>query len=169
MRASCPTAYLETDPSKLPQEPLGRVLAWTPDRVGLLLVGPTGAGKTRCAWLLIHKLATERGIRPMVFDAVAFTHQCASAFSSGEDHGEVWANDIASADLVFLDDVGKFKLTERSEAELFGMVERRFSWKRPLIITTNDDGDSISGRMTGSRGPALVRRLREFCEVVTFR
>jgi hypothetical protein len=39
----------------------------------------------------------------------------------------------------------------------------------PLLVTTNDDGAQLSERMRDvNLGDPLVRRLREFCEVVRF-
>jgi DNA replication protein DnaC len=70
--------------------------------------------------------------------------------------------------LIYFDDLGKLKLTERAEAELFGLIERRCANGCPIIATTNDTGETLSSRMTDNRGEAMVRRLREFCETIRF-
>ena len=38
--------------------------------------------------------------------------------------------------------------------------------RQTIIATTNDTGDTLAARLTDNRAPALVRRLREFCEMV---
>ena len=68
-----------------------------------------------------------------------------------------------------LDDLGKAKLTERAEAELFGLVEHRIANLKPLIVTTNFVGDKLSDKLSEDRATPLVRRLREFNECVCVR
>jgi DNA replication protein DnaC len=75
---------------------------------------------------------------------------------------------LYSAPVVFLDDVGKCRLTERGEAELFGLVENRTANGKPIIATTNFVGDSLANTMRGETGQPLVRRLREFCDCIAF-
>lgn len=163
----CPPAYRKTEPSKLPKSQLERVLGWKPSPKGLLLTGPTGVGKTRMAWLLIEKLIRNHDIRSIkVFSCVSFGHELAKAYR--EDEAEDWLESVCKAKLVFFDDLGKLKLTERAEAELFGVIESRTSNELPIIATTNDTGETLADRMSDNRGPALIRRLRDFCDVITF-
>ena len=72
-----------------------------------------------------------------------------------------------------MDDLCKAKMTEAQEQALYAVFERRAAWLRPTIATMNSTGDMILARMTeagrADRGAALLRRMREFCEVVTFR
>ena len=164
-RALCPPAYQETDPARLPQEQLEAVLGWQYGPEGLLLIGPTGAGKTRCAYLLLKRLLDE-GRRIVAFDCVRFGHDCARRFRDGS--GEDWSDGLAKVDLVFFDDLGKGRFTERVEAELFAVVERRLANKLPCIVTTNMTGRSLVAKASHERGEPLVRRLRESCRVVVF-
>ena len=80
--------------------------------------------------------------------------------------GEAWVERLAKATVLFFDDLGKFKNTERVESELFGLIEERCAWHRPTIITTNTNGAGLAGRMTADRATPLVRRLREYCQTV---
>jgi len=131
----------------------------------ILLIGPTGAGKTRCAYLLLKRLLDE-GRRIVAFDCVRFGHDCARRFRDGS--GEDWSDGLAKVDLVFFDDLGKGRFTERVEAELFAVVERRLANKLPCIVTTNMTGRSLVAKASHERGEPLVRRLRESCRVVVF-
>src|SRR5580693_3800551 len=52
--ALCPPAFRATEISKLPlPQKAEEVLAWNYGPTGLLLHGPTGRGKSRCAWLAV--------------------------------------------------------------------------------------------------------------------
>ena len=127
--------------------------------------GRTGTGKTRCLWLLIKKLILA-GHEVRFFDCLAFAHACAREFYSGE--GDVWAEEIAKVQIVAFDDFGKAPFTERAEAELFALVERRTAHLLPILATLNMSGAELSAKSSKDRGDPLVRRLKEFCEVVVF-
>lgn len=161
----CPTIYQETDASRLPKGPTEEVLAWKFGRRGMVLHGPTGRGKTRAAFLLMERLHLE-GRSVAVFHGNDFAHQCAEKF--GDCRGEEWIASLAKEDVVFFDDLGKFKMTERVEAELFGLIEMRVAWARPIVVTANFSGKSLAEKMTDDRGESFVRRLKEFCDVVEF-
>ena len=161
----CPPLYQRTVQSRLPKVATDKVLSWKFGPKGLVLYGGTGKGKTRAAFLLLERLHMS-GVKVVVFHGNSFAHQCALRF--GDFSGEEWIEALSKIDLVFIDDLGKFKLTERVEAELFGLIETRMAWDRPMIFTVNHDGDSLADKMTTDRGEPMVRRLREFCESIKF-
>lgn len=162
----CPPLYQQTDVKRLPKIQYDRVMDWTHTGRGLILSGATGTGKTRCAWQLLWRLIVIEGLGVRAFDSIGFGHECARAF--GEYRGETWVDAVAASDVLFLDDVDKMVLTERVESELFGLIERRVAHIRPIIATTNASGRALREKMTELRGAALVRRLRESCEVIVF-
>jgi len=59
-------------------------------------------------------------------------------------------------------------MTERCETELFNLIEERSQHLRPLIVTTNTVGDSLEDKFSDDRSGPLLRRVREFCEPVSF-
>lgn len=164
----CPSLYLKTDIEKLPALQLTKAMGWQYGPRGLILLGETGKGKSRVAWALLNRVLTQDKpeIQFMWFDAIGFGHQIAKHYR--DEDAEVWLDRVAECSLVFFDDLGKLKLTERAEVELFGVIERRCAAELPIIVTTNDTGDSLAARMTDNRGPAMIRRLREFCEPIQF-
>ena len=163
--ATCPPTYHRTDKSKLNQDLLKQVMAWQFNERGLVMHGPTGTGKTRMAFMLMQRLHAE-GRTVEIFYGNDFAHKCAKKFLNGE--GEDWIASVAKKDVVFFDDLGKFKLTERVEAELFGLIEIRTAWLRPMIVTANFNGSELANKMTADRGEPMIRRLREFCNSINF-
>ena len=164
----CPPLYRESDPLKLPCHPdiVKLVLGWTYGAKGLVLHGATGKGKTRLAYLLVKRLVLE-GRTVSAFDPLSFAHRVGETF--GEYQGERFIRDQQRVDVLMLDDLGKAKLTERAEAELFGLVEHRIANLKPLIVTTNFVGAKLSDKLSEDRATPLVRRLREFNECVCVR
>ena len=161
----CPPLYRLTDPARLPQDKVAAVLAWQYGPEGLLLIGPTATGKTRAVYLLLKQLF-DAGRQITAFDCAAFGHECSRRFRDGT--GEDWADDLAQRQVVFLDDVGKNPFTERVEAELFALVERRTANLLPIIATLNMTGEQLQAKTSQDRGAAMVRRLREFSKVILF-
>ncbi|HVM62254.1 MAG TPA: helicase-related protein [Verrucomicrobiae bacterium] len=164
----CPLIYRNTDTGRLPCGPrkLAATLGWQYGPNGLVLHGPTGCGKSRAAWLLLRRLHFE-GYETVAFNAVSFSHEVAYHFGPNGDAVR-WVRRIHNAPVVFLDDLGKCRLTERGEAELFGLVEARAAQGRPIIATTTFVGDTLAATMHPETGAALVRRLRDFCECIAF-
>lgn len=161
----CPPLYRATDPSRLPQDALAKAMAWRYGPQGLLLVGPTGGGKTRAAYVLLRRLL-EEGLKIVAFDCAGFGHEVGRRFRDGT--GEDWVDGLAGVDIVFLDDLGKIPFTERAEAELFSLIERRTANEVPIIATTNMIGTDLEAKASQDRGAPMVRRLREFCKVILF-
>ena len=164
----CPPMYLKFDAALLPQSAKGKleeVLRWRPRKRGLIIKGQTGKGKSFLAYALAGKLFIELGVRVQVFDCLDFAHRYGRL--SAEYRADEWMDGLAESPLLFFDDFGKLKMTDRIEAELFGLIERRMSHERPLVMTTNDTSETLAARMTPDRGEPFVRRLREWCDVVT--
>ena len=163
----CPALYRNSDPASLPAVPLAKVLDWRYGAQGLVAHGDTGRGKTRAMWLLLRRLHFGEGRKIVAFSTGQFAHECARRFA-GDGDGPHWIERLARTDIVFFDDLGNDRVTERVESELFGVVERRIANCLPLLITTNHIGDTLAAKFTPDTGAALVRRLREFCLCVVF-
>lgn len=155
----------------MPADKLAAVTAWKYGPKGLLLVGPTGTGKTRCAWILVRRLFLEERRRVIPYDGIGWGIEVAKEYGTPETTDR-WLDRVCRADVVFFDDLFKARLTEAQEQALYGVFERRVSWLRPIIATMNSTGEMILARMTDNgradRGEPLLRRMREFCQVITF-
>jgi DNA replication protein DnaC len=164
----CPPLYRESDVKKLPNLAAHkRVMAWTWEKGrGLMLYGKTGTGKTRAAWACVRFAFVDRAVPVVAYTATEFGHQVAGRFHDGT--AEEWIKGMEETGLLFIDDVGKFKLTDRVETELFHLIEHRTSHLRPFLLTTNASGREIESSMSENRGVPMLRRLREFCDIVRF-
>lgn len=169
-RQLCPPLYQQTDPARLPEKHLSAVTAWKYGPKGLLLVGPTGTGKTRCAWQLLRRLILA-GRRVLAFDGLGWAVAVSEAFGK-PDETESWLDQVCTADVLFIDDLFKGKMTEAQELAAIGVFERRTNHLLPVIVTMNSTGRMILDRMTeqgrADRGEPLIRRMGEFCEVLRF-
>lgn len=163
----CPNEYASTDLHRIPSAAaFQRVQGWEFGPRGLLVVGPRRLGKTRAMMTRIERLVVGELLDVRIFLAGAFSHEVSERF--GQPDGPEWMRGVMGADVVFLDDLGKFRLTERVEAELFGLIEHRTSWQLPMLLTMNAGVQELQQRMSAERALPLIERLREFCEIVSF-
>ena len=161
-----PKNYQNTDPSALPDhKAFEAAITWEYGSNGLILVGPTGTGKSRTAYLLLQRLMLD-GYDVMPFKPLEFGHECIKRFTS--DTWVHWIEYLYTVDVLFFDDFAKEPLTDRVESELFGVIEHRTANKLPIIATMNYTGAAIED-IADHRGPMIVRRLRDFCDAVSFR
>lgn len=164
----CPALFHDTDPSKLPSpHKLQQALAqWQFGRNGLILHGVSGKGKSRIAWEIL-KREFKAGRSIAVVDCT-FGYEYASKFAASPAEAARFVGHRMTVDILLLDDALKVKLTDSVEQALFAIVNARSERGLPIIVTTNDTGETLASRMTEDRGPALLRRLREFSSAISF-
>ncbi len=163
----CPSAPSDTQPHRLPSPTkLQRVLGWKYGPKGLVLHGATGQGKTRCLYELLRREFRE-GRTICVLDH-ASAYRYGEAYEQGPGAARHWIEHRCKVDILALDDLFKAKLTDSFEQAIFTIISQRTERQLPVLLTTNDVGTTLEGRMSKDRGPALVRRLREFCEAIAF-
>ena len=104
----------------------------------LVLIGGLGTGKTHLAVAVLHEMAStgQFGAFWVVADLLDWIRQ-----GIGEEEGQD-AQDringlIAIAGPLALDDWGRHTMSAWVEEELFRLVDARYRYRRPTIITTN--------------------------------
>ncbi len=163
----CPPGFQATEISRLPKgHRLEKVLSWRYGPKNLFLMGDTRTGKSRCAWLLARReFMAGKSVRSLDYGA-GMTYS--GKFAASAADAENWLTRFCSCDLLLLDDTFKSKLTESFEQAMFIVIARRSENQLPTIVTTNDNPDTLAGRMTEDRGPALLARIKEDCQTIVF-
>lgn len=176
----CPPLYQNTDSSRLPvaqrmAEKFAQAVAWSYGPKGLGLFGSTGGGKTRTAYLVLEREFID-GKSIVAVTHTEFSGQATRlAVSDRKGEQQRWLKLMKSADILFIDDLGKSRFTtaagdaKHAEEALWDVCEHRWQQMLPLFFTCNfRDGDALAAAMSDDKGQAFVRRLREFCIIIPF-
>ena len=166
----CPPIYRDTDPDRIDQRCLMAASQWdiTGSR-GLGMLGSTGIGKTRAAFIALRRaFDADKSCRAISHNA--FTRTVQTAFSgdgSEREDAKALLDALQRCKVLLIDDVGKPPPTERADAELEELVEVRTCNMKPILWSANGSAGWLIKRMGHDRGEPLVRRLSEFCEIIT--
>ncbi len=165
----CPPLYRETDLDRLCCSPVAKaaILDWRFSSQGLLIHGPARVGKTRLVYRLLHRLHFVEGRKVAALTSTGFTHEVGIRFGEGHGRGEAFVRELARVPVLFLDDLGKGRFTDRVEAEFFHIIEARAANLRPTILTTNLTAQALRGICSTDRAEALLGRFAEFFQTVT--
>lgn len=165
----CSESHGETDLPRLRAEAplLDELLAWanTDRKRGVLLRGPTGTCKTRAMWRLLRQL-WEEGVRFRAVTSTLLEAECQEA----RDRGSLsrWIRELQRVPVLFWDDLGKMRFLPSTEAAVFDVLDDRMNAHRPVLITTEEAGETLASRLSGHVAGAFVRRLRDYCTCIEF-
>lgn len=67
-------------------------------------------------------------------------------------------------EMVFLDDLGAEKASEWVKEQLYSIINERYNWMRPVLITTNLSIQEIANNY----GDRFASRIVEMCEIIKF-
>jgi DNA replication protein DnaC len=160
----CPPLYRDTDLDQLeiPHHIILDVLGWKEG--GLALVGSTGRGKTRLMFQLLRQLHFS-GRSVFAISSKQFERHCGLMF--GEDQKSRHIIDkCLSIEILFLDDIGKERMTDRVESELYALIEERSAHLQPILWTSNQDSKHLESSMSKDRAEPITRRLKEFSRII---
>lgn len=150
-----PSLFHDTDPKRMPKQAQTEfALRWRPDyrqhRSGLLLIGKPRTGKSRTAYLVGLKMATE----------------CAEVgWWRGSNMDAEEFRDFPGVAIV--DDIDK-GIERRTARALYDGIDDRLCSDQPTVITTNATRKQLSYLLGSVLGPPLVARLDEHYVVVDF-
>lgn len=160
-QALTPAEYQDYDAARLPEAagPLREAAHSWASGDGprwLLFTGPPGLGKTRIAFQALRRVAKKGGSMGYA-RASQFDKWASSQFQDGSD-GAARIERCHNVRWLLLDDLGKGKLTDRAEAELYDLVEHRNANRLPLILTSNLPVEKLPW-CSADRGAAIVGRI----------
>jgi len=146
--------------------------------LGLLFSGDNGVGKTHLAVAVLRELAESKGVRGQFWDFHELIREIKSSYDPETKTTELQVLEpVVEMDVLLLDDLGAWKMTDWMNDTLFYILNSRYMAKRPTIITTNYQdvtreeaiaADSLRRRefLVERIGQRLRSRLMEMCLVV---
>jgi DNA replication protein DnaC len=148
---------------------------FTPEmkKPGLLLVGPTGTGKTHLAVAALRRLLA-RGFDGAFFDYQNLLERIYAGYSERLGTSEREAYRVAlDSEILLLDDLGAHRINDWVEDTVTSIITFRYNHQKPLIATTNLADPDLGGMDNKERvtledriGPRARSRLFEMCTVV---
>ena len=163
----CPPIYQDTEldriRTQISAETIKNVLEWEPNPIGIGLAGKTGKGKTRLVFFLLESLYIQ-GFNLRAISAKKFEKYCHEMFSDKSDARQNIEH-LHKTKILFIDDIGKEKFTERVESEFYDLIEHRTSYKLPILWTSNATSQLLQKMMSEDRGEPIIRRLKEFSTI----
>ncbi|WP_407288259.1 ATP-binding protein [Streptomyces sp. BP-8] len=126
----------------------------------LLIVGPTGTGKTHQAYGAIRTLLSA-GVR-LRWEAVTAADLYARLRPRSGHDAERDLQTLARCPLLLLDDLGAAKNSEWTEELTYRLINHRYEHMRPTLITTNLPTDALRTAL----GDRISSRLAEMTERV---
>jgi DNA replication protein DnaC len=148
------------------------------DKVGLLLIGPSGAGKTHLSVAILKQLIVSKGIACLFCDYRELLKQIQNSYNASVQVTELdLLRPVFQAEVLVLDDLGAVKPTEWVWDTVSVILNTRYNENRTTIITSNFmDGPAaaVSGPRAAAReetlgdriGERMRSRLFEMCRVV---
>lgn len=158
-----PRRYAGARPNDLATAWARSVIANPEDTRSLLVVGPTGTGKTHYAYSVLRALAeTGTTIGWAAYTAADLYAQLRPR--TGRD-SEATFEKISDTDVLFVDDLAAAKLSEWTEEVTYRLVNHRYEQCKPAIFTSNVP----PAQLRDALGERIASRLTEMCERVTLK
>ncbi|MFF4933578.1 ATP-binding protein [Streptomyces griseofuscus] len=129
----------------------------------LLLIGPTGVGKTHYAWSVLRAVA-ESGTQLRWQMHTAVDLYASLRPRDGEDSQSTFER-IADAHLLVLDDLGASKWTEWVEEITYRLINHRYEECLPSIFTSN----LAPAKLRDALGERVASRLTEMCDRIVLK
>lgn len=123
---------------------------------GLLFTGNPGTGKTHLAAAITNHIIGVHKVPVKFVSYVDFLEGLKAGFSGKEDE----VKRLNEIPLLVIDDLGKERTSEWSNAVLYRIVNMRYEHCLPIIITTNETIFDLEKAV----GEATVSRLLEMCK-----
>ena len=146
--------------------------------LGLLFCGDNGVGKTHLAVAVLRELVEKKGARGQFWDFHELIREIKNSYDPETKTTELQVlAPVVETDVLLLDDLGAWKMTDWMNDTLFYILNSRYMAKRATLITTNYQdvtreaalaADPLRRRefLVERIGQRLRSRLMEMCLVV---
>lgn len=137
-------------------------------KCGIISIGPSGLGKTRITYERC-RIDLTNGKTVKIFQPLAFGEAVSKLSAESMTNLNSFIKSLNNYEIVFFDDLGKERLTERVASELFGVIETRIAQRLTTYITMNETGGSLLNKFTDKQlGKALIYRMNEHFHVMRY-
>lgn len=124
---------------------------------GVWIMGDVGTGKTMLA-MLVSKAALDAGRAVAIYSLPRLLNLIRESIE--DERGVVgFLDQLASVDLLHIDDVGAENRTDWALEQLYSIVNSRYEDERSVVMTTNLEPGELSEQI----GARTVSRLIEMC------
>lgn len=157
-----PKRYATAHPDATASAWANAIASHPDDTRSLLVVGPTGTGKTHYGYSVLRAVADTGSTAWRALTAADMYAQLRPR--TGRD-SEAEFDQLAKTRVLFLDDLGAAKLSEWTEEVTYRLINHRYEQCLPGIFTSNVPPQ----QMRDALGERVASRLVEMCERVVLR
>lgn len=138
---------------------------WALNPTSIFLCGGYGTGKTYYAFAILRELFRKYPMKiwPRYFTSPELDSKLLRA-SKSEDGDEYLIKDIASQDLLFIDDIGRETKSDRLRRQYFEILNYRYTNELVTILTSNLCLDQLGEVIDG----AIASRIQEW-QIIEFK
>jgi DNA replication protein DnaC len=134
---------------------------------GIWFMGGTGTGKTTLG-MLIASEALKAGKSVGIYFAPKLLTRIRQTYQEAETENAYaqFFERVTSVDLLYIDDLGSERRTDWVVEQLYAVVNERYENQRPMLVTSNADGEIIAEgqqQLEDQIGRRTISRLIEIC------
>lgn len=130
----------------------------------LVLYSPgNGTGKTTLGYCIVNHLLHEMRVPVVARKARDVMLELRNTFSDRQETEAAVLNRVSYANLLFLDDVGKDPPSKWIHSTYWTLLDRRYDWQLPIVITTNKPVEGRGEVLADRIGEDAVSRLLGLC------
>lgn len=146
-----------------------KVMAWDwKEGRGLYLHGRSGMCKTRFAWALVKREMMTFSKAVVAVTHTEFRYNVTLLSNAGAEPLASYMKRLQLCDILFIDDLGKGRITPAAEEALESLIDCRTRNNKPMLVTSNNSLESIAKLFGPECAEPIVRRLTDYCESIKF-